>query len=85
MGEELREFDLEMLEDAGELDPESVELSDEQLEEIAGGDDQHSTRRQVLHKRCPKCGHSPVAKYFVDGKPSYIICPNCNFRHDLYW
>ena len=82
MGEELREFDLEMLEDAGELDLESVELSDEQLKEIAGGD---GDRLQVLHKRCPKCGNSRLVKCWVDGKASYIYCRNCNFRHDFYW
>ena len=78
MGEELREFDLEMLEDAGELDLGLVELSDEQMEKISGGREDW----ELVHKICPSCHQSYVALFKVDGQPSYVYCPNCEFRFD---
>ena len=72
----------EMPDGAGELDPELAELSGEQLEEIAGGDDRQLTRRRVTRKRCPKCKQSYLISYWYDGKPSFMSCPNCRFRRE---
>ena len=83
MDEELRKTDPEMPDSAEELDLDLAELPDELLEGVACGDE---IEMHVLHKsRCPKCGHTRLKQYWVDGKASYVICPNCNFRHNYYW
>ncbi|MBQ9006079.1 MAG: hypothetical protein IJ092_06865 [Atopobiaceae bacterium] len=68
----------EMLDSAEVLDPKLVELSDELMGKIAGGGEDW----ELVHKLCPSCHQSYVALFKVDGKPSYVYCPNCEFRFD---